>query len=88
MNFSGNRDSLIPEGYVPLPSTTQPWYLLPADDAGPFDYFANNLLSSRYPRRRWLVRVLRIITRAGGYRLWPVVASVLASRPGHGEEGC
>ena len=72
--------SAIPEGYVPLPNISHPWLILPVDDSGPFYYFVNYLLSSRHARRRWLIRILRIVTCLGGHRLWPLIAPMLAPR--------
>ena len=70
----------VPPGYLALPNARQPWYLLPADDAGPFEYFVNHLLSSRYSRRRWLIAAMRLSTRLGGSRLWPWIGPSLARR--------
>jgi len=64
--------------YLALPSKEKPWYLLPVDDAGPFDYFVNYILSSRRQKRRWGIALLCIVTRVGAYRLWPWVAPILA----------
>ena len=67
--------------YIALPSHENPWYLLPADDAGPFHYFVNYVFSSRHPKRQWLVAALRLATRAGAYRLWPWAARFLPCWP-------
>ena len=60
--------------FYPLPSSRNPWFLLPTDDAGPFRYFVLHLLSSRFKRKRLVIEMIRLIVRAGGYRLWPLVA--------------
>lgn len=67
----------ILNGYFPLPSPRNPWFLLPVDDAGPVYYFVTHVLSSRYRKRRFAISLLRIVTQVGLYRLWPLVAPVL-----------
>ena len=68
----------IPDGYLPLPSPRNPWYLIPMDDGGPIYYFVLYVLSSRRRGRRLIVRVLRLAVLLGLHRLWPRVAPVLS----------
>ena len=68
----------IPEGYLPVPSAGNPWFLLPADDPGPMCYFVLHLLSSREYKRRLVVVILRFAVLIGLYRFWPCVAPLLS----------
>ena len=62
--------------YVPLPSRSNPWFLIPADDSGPFFYFVRFMLSSGKRRKRWIIYLLKIFVLLGGYKMWPLLVAI------------
>lgn len=66
--------------YFPIPSFRNPWFLIPVDDPGPFRYFVLYMLSSKHSSRRFVILMLRVLVRLGGYHLWPFIAPVLLKK--------
>ena len=66
----------VSDSHFPIPSSKNPWFLIPVDDPGPVRYFVLYMLSSKYATRRFVIRMLRVFVCLGGHRLWPVVARV------------
>ena len=56
--------------YIALPSLCNPWYIISADDQNVIKYFVLNILSSRTRKRRFLIAIIRLLTRIHLQRLW------------------